>query len=141
MNGNQMLLLAWWELAAVIGLVILAKVFLPLYYRYQCTTTTELLEKRYGSKGIRATVASLFLLGNIFIYLPIMLYTGSLFMQSMFNLDIPILYLAIAFALLGSAYAVFGGLRAVAVSDTYSGVGPFGHEFIDCCFRACGDRF
>lgn len=123
MNGNQMLLLAWWELAAVVGLVILAKVFIPLYYRYQCTTTTELLEKRYGSKGIRATVASLFLLGNVFIYLPIMLYTGSLFMQSMFNLDIPILYLAIAFALLGSAYAVFGGLRAVAVSDTYSGVG------------------
>lgn len=123
MNGNQMILLAWWELAAVIGLVILAKVFLPLYYRYKCTTTTELLEKRYKSKGIRATVATLFLLGNVFIYLPIMLYSGSLFMRSMFNVEIPIIVLSVGFALIGTAYAVFGGLRAVAVSDTYSGVG------------------
>ena len=34
MNGNQMLLLAWWEFAAVAGLIILAYVFLPLFYKY-----------------------------------------------------------------------------------------------------------
>ena len=123
MNGNQMLLLAWWELAAVVGLIILGTVFIPIYYRYECTTTTELLEKRYGSKHIRATIASLFLLGNIFIYLPIMLYTGSLFMKSMFGLSAPIIIIATAFACVGAAYAIFGGLRAVAVSDTYSGIG------------------
>ena len=39
-----------------------------------------------------------------------------------FNVDIPLLWIAIAFALVGSAYAVLGGLRAVAVSDAYSGV-------------------
>ena len=49
-NGTQMALLAWWEFAALVGLMILAKVFLPLYYKYQCTTTTELLEKRYRSE-------------------------------------------------------------------------------------------
>lgn len=122
MNGNQMALLAWWELAAVVGLFILAKVFLPVYYRYNCTTTTELLEKRYNDHHIRATIAVLFLLGNIFIYLPIMLYTGSLFMKSMFGVDAPILLIASAFAIIGAAYAIFGGLRAVAVSDTYSGI-------------------
>ncbi|MCE2029407.1 SLC5 family protein [Sessilibacter corallicola] len=122
MNGNQMALLVWWEFAAVIGLIILAKVFLPVYYRYGCTTTTELLEKRYKDHRIRALVSILFLLGNIFIYLPVMLYGGSLFMQTMFNVDLPIIVLAVAFALVGAAYAVFGGLRAVAVSDTYSGV-------------------
>lgn len=123
MNGNQMLLLARWEFAAVVGLIILATVFLPIYYRYECTTTTKLLEKRYGSKHMRTTIASLFLLGNVFIYLPIMLYTGSLFMQSMFGLTIPIIVLATAFAMAGAAYAIFGGWRAVAVSDTYSGIG------------------
>ena len=123
MNGNQMLLLAWWELAAVVGLLILAFVFIPIYYKYGCTTTTELLERRYGDKRIRATIATLFLLGNIFLYLPIMLYTGSLFMQSMFGLDMPIVVIASAFAVIGAAYAIFGGLRAVAVSDTYSGIG------------------
>ena len=33
-----------------------------------------------------------------------------------------ILYSSLAFAIVGAAYAIFGGLRAVAVSDTYSGV-------------------
>jgi len=32
------------------------------------------------------------------------------------------MYIAVAFATLGAVYAFFGGLRAVAVSDTYSGV-------------------
>ena len=122
MNGNQMVLLAWWELAAVVGLVILAKVILPVYYRYDCTTTTELLEKRYHDRRIRALIGLLFLLGNLFIFIPAMLYGGSLFIQTMFNVDIPLLWIAIAFALVGSAYAVLGGLRAVAVSDAYSGV-------------------
>ena len=122
MNGNQMALLAWWELAAVAGLLILAKVFLPIYYKYNCTTTTELLEKRYGNHHIRALIGLLFLLGNLFIFLPAVLYTGSLFMQTMFGVDIAIIWLSIAFALVGAGYAVLGGLRAVAVSDTYSGV-------------------
>ncbi len=122
MNGNQMALLAWWELAAVAGLIILAKVFLPVYYKYNCTTTTELLEKRYNDHHIRALIAVLFLLGNICIFIPSMLYTGSLFMKSMFGVDAPIIFIAVAFAAVGSAYAVFGGLRAVAVSDAYSGV-------------------
>ncbi|MFT5571309.1 MAG: SSS family solute:Na+ symporter [Cryomorphaceae bacterium] len=122
MNGNQMLLVAWWEFAAVIGLIVLAKVFLPVYYKYKCTTTTELLEKRYGDHHIRAVISVLFLLGNIGIFIPAMLYGGSLFMKTMFGLDVAIITLAISFALAGAAYAVFGGLRAVAVSDAYSGV-------------------
>ena len=126
MNGNQMLLLAWWELAAVVGLLILAFIFLPLYYREGCTTTTELLEKKTGSKHLRATIGGLFLAGNLFIYLPIMLYTGSLFLKSMLDLDLPVLVIATPLALVGAAYAVFGGLRAVAVSDTISGVGVLG---------------
>jgi len=123
MNGNQMILLAWWELAGFIGLLILAKVFLPIYYRYNCTTTTELLERRYNDPHIRAVIATLFLLGNLGIFLPAVLYSGSLFMQSMFDVDLPVMTLAIMFAAAGGSYAIFGGLRAVAVSDTYSGVG------------------
>ncbi len=122
MNGNQMLLLAWWELAAVCGLFILAFIFLPIYYRNDCTTTTELLQKKYNDKHIRAVISVLFLLGNIFIFLPAILYGGSLFLQSMANIEVPIMVMAVAFAIVGAAYAILGGLRAVAVSDTYSGV-------------------
>ncbi len=126
MNGNQMLLIAWWELAAVAGLVLLAYVFLPLYYKYQCTTTTELLEKKLGGRALRATISVMFMLSGLLIYLPIMLYTGALFLKTMFDVDLPIILIAAALAAVGAAYAVFGGLRAVAVSDTFSGVGILG---------------
>ena len=122
MNGNQMALLAWWELAAVVGLIILCFVFVPVYYKYNCTTTTELLEKRYNNPHIRALISVLFLLGNIFIFLPAILYGGSLFMQNMFGIDVNLYIIASLFAIIGSAYAIFGGLRAVAISDTFSGV-------------------
>jgi SSS family solute:Na+ symporter len=134
MNGNQMALLAWWELAAVVGLMMLCFVFIPVYYKFNCTTTTELLERRFNNPHIRALISVLFLLGNIFIFLPAILYGGSQFMISMFGLPetksvIPfmgeinpyILYISVAFAIIGAAYAIFGGLRAVAVSDTFSG--------------------
>ncbi len=122
MNGNQMALLAWWELAAVVGLIMLCFVFIPVYYKYNCTTTTELLEKRYRNPHIRALISVLFLLGNIFIFLPAILYGGSLFMQNMFGIGVNLYIIAAIFAIIGSAYAIFGGLRAVAISDTFSGV-------------------
>ena len=37
MNGGQMLLLAWWEICGFVGLMILAFVFVPIYYRNNCT--------------------------------------------------------------------------------------------------------
>lgn len=121
-NGTQMALLAWWEFAALLGLIILAKVFLPVYYKYQCTTTTELLEKRYQNKHIRAVIGILFFLSSALVFCPAVIYSGSLFMKTMFNVDIPLMYIAVTFAALGAMYAIFGGLRAVAVSDTYSGL-------------------
>ena len=123
MNGNQMLLLAWWELAGFIGLLLLAFVFVPIYYRNNCTTITQLLEKRYDGVSIRTMISGLFLLGNIFIYLPAVIYSGALFMQDLFKVDAPLLVIASAFAIVGAAYAILGGLRAVAVLDTYAGVG------------------
>jgi SSS family solute:Na+ symporter len=125
MNGNQMALLAWWEFAAVAGLLILTFVFLPVYYKNDCTTTTELLQKKYNDKNIRALISVLFLFGNLFIFLPAILYGGSLFLLSMVGLDTGLdnlMIVAVILATVGACYAIFGGLRAVAVSDTYSGV-------------------
>lgn len=121
-NGNQMTLILWWELAGIPGMILLARVFLPIYYRYKCTTVTELLERRYNNPHLRSTVALLFLIGNVVIFLPIMLYTSSLFLTAVFGLKIPLLALASILAMAGAAYAILGGLRAVAISDTYSGI-------------------
>jgi SSS family solute:Na+ symporter len=126
MNGNQMLLLAWWEIAGFFGLLILAFVFVPLYYRYRCTTVTELLERRYGGTSIRTLISGLFLFGNIVIYLPAAIYSGGLFMQSIFGGDYPIIVFATGLAVISAAYTILGGLRAVAIMDTFSGIGVLG---------------
>ncbi|WP_416830909.1 MAG: sodium:solute symporter family transporter [Erythrobacter sp.] len=126
MNGNQMALLAWWEIAGFAGLLILAFVFVPIYYRNNCTTVTELLEKRYNGRSIRTLISALFLFGNILIYLPAVLYSGGTFMQALFGDQIPVLAFAAVLAVISAAYTIFGGLRAVAVMDTYSGIGILG---------------
>ena len=123
MNGNQMLLLAWWEIAGFVGLMALAFVFVPLYYRYNCTTVTELLERRYDGRSIRTLISAIFIAGNLLIYLPAALYSGGLFLQSLFGAAVPLIVFSIGLALVSAAYTVFGGLRAVAVMDTFSGIG------------------
>ena len=111
MNGAQMALVTWWEFGAAAGLFVLAWLLIPRHYRYNCTTT-ELLQYRFNDSGIRVGVGVLFLLGDQFILLPMVLYTGSVFMKSMFGLDFSVLVIAAAFAAAGLAYAAFGGLRA-----------------------------
>ena len=123
MNGNQMLLLAWWEIAGFVGLMTLAFVFVPLYYRYNCTTVTELLERRYDGRSIRTLISGIFLVGNVLIYLPAALYSGGLFLQSLFGLDVPLIVFSAGLAVIAACYTIFGGLRAVAIMDTFSGIG------------------
>jgi solute:Na+ symporter, SSS family len=123
MNGQQMLLLAWWELSGFVGLLMLAFIFVPIYYRNNCTTVTELLEKRYDGGSIRTVISAMFLFGNILIYLPAALYSGSLFLKSMFGVDWSLLWFAAPMAIIAAIYTITGGLRAVAVMDTYSGIG------------------
>jgi solute:Na+ symporter, SSS family len=122
MNGNQMLLLAWWEISGFIGLLILAFVFVPIYYRSGVTTVTELLEQRYGGGSIRTLVSALFLFGMVLIYLPAGLYSGALFLKTA-GIDLPLLVLAGFLGVVAAAYTMAGGLRAVAVMETYSGIG------------------
>jgi solute:Na+ symporter, SSS family len=126
MNGNQMALLALWELMGFIGLLILAFVFVPIYYRYKCTTTTELLERKYQDDRIRTLISGLFMLGYVFLAMPSALYTGALFMQSVFGVKAPLIYLGCGIAALGAGYGLLGGLRAVAISETFSGTALIG---------------
>jgi len=64
-------------------------------------------------------------------YLPTVLYSGALAFNQIFQLDKlfgitsfqSIAILCVAIGVIGSIYAIFGGLKAVAVSDTVNGVG------------------
>ena len=118
MNGNQMLLLAWWEISGFVGLLILAFVFVPIYYRAGVTTVTELLEQRYGGGGIRTLVSALFLFGMILIYLPAGLYSGALFLKTA-GIDLPLLVLAGFLGVVAAAYTISGGLLRGGDGDLF----------------------
>ena len=74
------------------------------------TTTPAFLEKRFD-KMTRSMVSGLFLFGYVTVLLPVVLYTGSLALITMFDLNISIWVVAAAIGLLGSSYAIFGGLK------------------------------
>ena len=71
----------------------------------------------------RRVVSALFLSGYVAVLLPVVLYTGALAVRGMFGLELELWLVVVGIGILGSGYAIFGGLRAVAVSDTINGVG------------------
>ena len=133
LNGQgyrySMVVMAW-EVGAAIALVFMALVFLPKYLKSGITTIPDFLEKRYDA-ATRQIVTVLFLIAYIVTQLPTVLYSGSLVLTGLF--DVPGLlnvsqFSAItitiwAIGIIGSLYAIFGGLKAVAVSDTLNGIG------------------
>ncbi len=133
LNGQsfaQGILVMAWETVAAIAMVITAIFLLPRYLKGGLTTIPQFLERRYD-RSTKAITSGLFLSGYAIILLPIVLYTGSLALSSMF--DIPellgvskfwsIVICVIGIGIIGSIYAIFGGLKAVAVSDTINAIG------------------
>ena len=111
-----------WEALAALAMVATALLFLPRYLASGFTTTPEFLEKRFD-KTTRSMVSGLFLFGYVTVLLPVVLYTGSLALIGIFDLNLPLWFIVASIGILGSSYAIFGGLKSVAVSDTINGVG------------------
>ena len=120
-----------WEVVAVVALVAMALFFLPRYLKSGITTLPELLDIRYDSTT-RVMCNLIFLVFYATILLPIILYTGAKGLSDMMDLkaltgiqnDTALLWMMVwLVGLIGSAYALFGGLRTVVVSDTFNGIG------------------
>ena len=119
-----------WEVTAAVATVCMAFVFLPRYLAGAFSTLPEFLNDRFDG-SVRALSAVLFMVGYGLITIPSVLYAGSIAVLQLF--DAPgLLGLSYAQSLvvtivgigaIGAVYAVFGGLRAVAVSDTLNGIG------------------
>ena len=103
-------------------MIATALIFLPKYLGSGFTTTPAFLEKRFD-KTTRTLVSGLFLFGYVTVLLPVVLYTGSLALIGMFDLNFPLWIVVATIGTLGSSYAIFGGLKSVAVSDTLNGIG------------------
>ena len=120
-----------WEVVAVVALVFMALFFLPRFLKSGVATVPEYLEIRFDHQTQLITNL-IFLSAYVGILLPIILYTGATGMIGI--LDIPSLLgiesestslwlIVWVVGIIGSIYALFGGLRTVAVSDTLNGIG------------------
>ncbi|BBM36572.1 solute:sodium symporter family transporter [Pseudoleptotrichia goodfellowii] len=118
-----------WTVQSVIPLCILAKFLLPKYIREGYTTIPEFFEKRYD-KSTRLIMSTLFLFFYLFIAIPVALYTGAIAFNQVFNIETltglsyaQSMWITIwAIGIVGGIYAIFGGLKAVAVSDTLNAI-------------------
>lgn len=119
-----------WESTAALATVALAMFFLPNYLRRGFTTMPQFLEERYDS-ATRKIISLLLLAGYVLIATPAALYAGAVAFNQVFDLQgtfgltyvQSIWILVWVTGIIGSIYAIFGGLKAVAVSDTINGLG------------------
>lgn len=119
-----------WEVTAGIATILMALVFLPRYLSGAFTTLPEFLKQRFDDSVRRMTVV-LFMVGYGLITIPSVLYSGSVAVLKLF--DVPallnmsyqssLILTIVVVGSIGAVYAIFGGLKAVAVSDTINGVG------------------
>lgn len=147
MHGMQLMA---WEVWSAIAIVLMALVFLPRYLKGGVATVSEFLARRYN-RSVGTLVSVLLLLSLLTNLLPFVLYSGAVFMQEVFGVDqlfgndpkLSLWVTVISLGVIGSVYAIFGGLKAVAVSDTLNGVGLLiGGAIIPVCgIIALGDRF
>ena len=133
MNGsaykNGAIIIAW-EVTSALALIVGALYFVPRYLKMGLTTIPEFLEKRFDGM-IRSLVALLLIISFVSTLLPIVLYTGALNIESIFEisdmLNISqaqgIWLTVILVGSLGAVYAIFGGLKLVAYTDTINGFG------------------
>ncbi len=119
-----------WETIASVAMVAMALFFLPRYMKRGITTVPQFLEDRFG-KGMRTVASFIFLYALIIGFLPFVLYAGGITLGKLFDVSgalhvsesAAVWIMVISIGIVGGCYAVFGGLKAVAVSDTINGIG------------------
>ena len=133
MNGssykNGAIIIAW-EVSSAIALVAAAVYFVPRYLKMGLTTIPEFLEKRFDGLT-RTLIALLLIISFVTTLLPIVLYTGAINIESIFEIsDIlnvnkqqGLWITVVVVGSIGAVYAIFGGLKMVAHTDTINGYG------------------
>lgn len=133
MNGSSYkngFIIIGWEVTSALALVVAAIYFVPKYLRMGLTTIPEYLEHRFDGTT-RSLVALILVVSFVITLLPIVLYTGAINFESIFNISEVLgvsqaqgLWITVVvIGCIGSLYAIFGGLKAVAYSDTINGYG------------------
>lgn len=133
LNGaafSEGILVMAWETLAAIAMVVTAIYVLPKYLKSGLTTVPQFLADRFDV-STKTLTSALFLTGYVVVLLPTILYSGSLAISGMFDIpellgvskEVALWICVWGIGIIGSIYAVFGGLKAVAVSDSINAIG------------------
>jgi len=118
-----------WESTAAIATIAMALFFLPRFLKRGIATMPQFLEERFDITT-RRMVSIMLLVGYAVMANPCSLYLGAITMDEIFDfqqltslsMPVAIAVLSLAMGAIGGIYATAGGLKAVAVSDTISGI-------------------
>lgn len=133
LNGqafSEGILVMAWETLAAIAMVITAIWLLPKYMKKGITTIPEFVQGRFD-ENTKAILSVLFLIAFGIVLLPTILYAGSKAFITMFQLpetlgvsETVCYWICVwSIGLIGIVYAIYGGLKAVAVSDLVNAIG------------------
>ena len=119
-----------WEVGALFTLFALALWFLPTYLKMGTTTIPQLMEARFG-RGTKLMFSFVIVVMYSILNLPVILYSGAVVFENIFDISgifgiskfQSVAILCVVIGIIGGCYAIFGGLKAVAVSDTINGIG------------------
>ncbi|WP_295367702.1 sodium/sugar symporter [uncultured Prevotella sp.] len=106
--------IATYEWIAALGLLIVAKFFIPIFLKRGIFTMPQFLEERYD-KRVKTVMAVFWLAVFVFINLTSILYLGALTIHKI--MGIPLLAGVLALAFFAGLYSIYGGLKAVAITD------------------------
>ena len=108
------LAIAAYEWQAAIVLIIVAKYFLPIFLKRNIYTMPQFLESRYGS-GVKTMMSFYWIALFTAVNLTTVLWLGALAINTLTGLAlVPAMAALGAFAV---AYSMYGGLKAVALTD------------------------
>jgi SSS family solute:Na+ symporter len=108
------LAMATYEWIAALGLIIVAKWFLPIFLQKRIYTMPQFLEQRFDGR-VKTVMAIFWMAVFIFINLTSIMYLGALTIEKV--MGIPLIYSVLFLALFAGVYSIYGGLKAVAITD------------------------
>lgn len=117
MSGSAFVMgiaIASYEWMSALTLVIVAKYLLPVFLKHQIYTMPQFLEQRYDHR-VSIVLATFWLGVYVFVNLTSILWLGALAINTITGLDIT--YAVILLAVFAAAYSLYGGLKAVALTD------------------------
>ncbi|WJG10093.1 sodium/sugar symporter [Aliiglaciecola sp. LCG003] len=108
------LAIASYEWMAAITLIIVGAWLLPIFLKRKIYTMPQFLQQRYDSR-VRLTMALFWLSVYVFVNLTAVLWLGALAINTLTGLDLTASLVVLA--TLSLAYSLYGGLKAVALTD------------------------